>query len=277
MASAAAVVLPGGMWRNGIRERRAVFNPPTGYFEQRLLEIEEAEATGPARVTMILAEALARVGPEPADAELAASLCVADRQFLMLRLLQRVEADQVWLRPVCRDCGSAFDVGFKRSMLPVKEAGPGYPRTKVVVDGHALLLRVPTGRDQEGVSGAEDEDAAIRRVLASCLASPEGGAVPGDLLAGLEEEDMAAIDGVLDEMSPAVCQSLAASCPECGEPQIVPLNPYGWSEQAHGNLYEQVHELAFHYHWSEKDILALPTERRLMYLEYIDRQRGLYS
>ncbi len=42
-------------------------------------------------------------------------------------------------------------------------------------------------------------------------------------------------------------------------------------------LYEEVHLLALHYHWSEAEILALPRARRMNYADYIRRERRLWS
>jgi hypothetical protein len=40
-------------------------------------------------------------------------------------------------------------------------------------------------------------------------------------------------------------------------------------------LYDEVHTLAWHYHWSEAEILALPRVRRQLYLSRVDRARGM--
>jgi len=37
-------------------------------------------------------------------------------------------------------------------------------------------------------------------------------------------------------------------------------------------LYEEIHVIAMHYHWSEAQILALPCTRRQRYLALIARQ-----
>lgn len=34
-------------------------------------------------------------------------------------------------------------------------------------------------------------------------------------------------------------------------------------------LYSEIHFLAFHYHWSEKDILDLPLQKRRMYVNML--------
>jgi hypothetical protein len=33
-----------------------------------------------------------------------------------------------------------------------------------------------------------------------------------------------------------------------------------------GRLYEEVHHLAYHYHWAERDIMDLPRSKRRRYL-----------
>jgi hypothetical protein len=37
-------------------------------------------------------------------------------------------------------------------------------------------------------------------------------------------------------------------------------------------LFREVHRLAFHYHWREADILALPGEKRRRYLNLVDEE-----
>jgi hypothetical protein len=39
-------------------------------------------------------------------------------------------------------------------------------------------------------------------------------------------------------------------------------------------LYDEVHVLALHYHWAERDILALPAAKRQRYLGLLARQFG---
>jgi hypothetical protein len=34
-------------------------------------------------------------------------------------------------------------------------------------------------------------------------------------------------------------------------------------------LYRQVHYLAYHYHWSEHEILEMPRDKRLAYIEIL--------
>lgn len=39
-------------------------------------------------------------------------------------------------------------------------------------------------------------------------------------------------------------------------------------------LYEELHLIALHYHWSESDILRMTTSKRRRYLRLIERHAG---
>jgi len=43
-----------------------------------------------------------------------------------------------------------------------------------------------------------------------------------------------------------------------------------------GNIYTDIHTLAWYYHWGEEEILNMPRSRRQQYLALIDRARGLH-
>jgi hypothetical protein len=36
-----------------------------------------------------------------------------------------------------------------------------------------------------------------------------------------------------------------------------------------GGLFEEIHHLAYHYHWGEQEILAMPRSRRRQYLSIL--------
>ncbi len=42
-------------------------------------------------------------------------------------------------------------------------------------------------------------------------------------------------------------------------------------------LYSEVHFLAFHYHWSEKEILSMSRDRRKMYVELLKDEIERYN
>jgi len=70
--------------------------------------------------------------------------------------------------------------------------------------------------------------------------------------------------------------TLVARCPACRALLELDLDPFGLLARelrAGGErIFAEVHALAFHYHWSEDAILALPRPRRWKYLELLARE-----
>ena len=97
----------------------------------------------------------------------------------------------------------------------------------------------------------------------------------GELPEALSAGDLARIEAALDEVSPWVVTEVAGSCPACGATHPVALDPYVVMRGSASELYDEVHTLAWHYHWSEAEILALPRVRRQLYLSRVDRACGM--
>lgn len=276
MSKPVELTLPGGLERAGIVHRTVTLEPLNGYLEQAIAEDLGAAANLPAGVSGVLGYALRSVGGDDATAQTAAALCVADRQFLMLRLAQMSEGDRLWLQGACTGCGSPFDIGLNRSELPIKPAGDTYPFASVQLDGLRVVLRVPNGEDQAAIAELSDAD-ALQRLLERLVVSMEPASSGSALVAGLHGEDFERIESALEEVAPAVCVTVQTHCPECDKAQSVSLDPYRLNALDAKYLYREVHTVAFHYHWGEAEILSLPRDRRHRYLDYIDAERGLYS
>lgn len=266
------VVIPGGLSRNGCLERRARFRALTGKIEQTLIELEGG-LDRPHFVTAVLDSTLESIGAQPVKKGQATDLCVADRQYLMLRLGALLNGEQMWLKVDCLHCESLFDVEVQRCDLPVKAAGQGFPRVTVRVKNREIDVRVPTGADQEIIGEASDE-LAIQQLLKGCIRSVNGETPAEEFVHSLSEADVKAIDEALDEASPAVCDQLRVVCPECKRAQLVELDHYNLAGMNERAFYDEVHKLASHYHWSEASILGLPKARRRLYLDLINRSTG---
>jgi len=266
------VTLPGGLQQNGCIERQARFQPLTGRIEQALIE-SGMGLDRPGYVTAVLGSTLESIGKQPADDNLAADLCVADRQYLMLRLAAMFGGEQMWLKANCRYCDAPFDVNINRCDLPVKQAGQSYPMVELRLKDWTIVIRVPTGADQDKI-GELSEPQAIVQLLYNCIQSVNGEPPDREFINKLSESDIEAIDDALDEASPAVCNQLLVSCPECAREQHADLDHYVLTGMDKYFFYDEVHTLASHYHWSEAAILDLPQDRRHLYLELINRSAG---
>lgn len=276
MPDGAEIALPGGLAYDGVLHRTGILRELTGFVEQSIRLETEAAETRPAKVSRILGEALGSVGGQKADRTTAASLCVADRQYLMIRLAQMLEGDLFWLSAECRHCSAPFDIDVARSALPVQTAGPTFPYATAGVQGRQVKLRVPTGSDQESSCGLDGLQ-AVRSLLAACVVSIDPPTPVTAFVETLSAEDLDAVDAAFEEQSPAVCTKVITQCPECRMQQTVDLDPYSVAGASAQALYEEVHTLAYYYHWSEAEILELPRKRRHLYLRLIDQAHGRHS
>lgn len=267
------VTLPGGLPLNGCIERQVKFHTLTGRVEQALIEYEMgSDRSG--YVTAVLNSALDSIGNRSSDATHVADLCVADRQYLMLRLAAMLNGEQMWLKVNCSHCDALFDVETKRCDLPVKEAGQGYPLVTLQVKEWSIDARVPTGADQELILNLPEEQ-AMQHLLQSCIHSVNGETPNKKFINKLSESDIEAIDQALDDASPAVCDKLLVTCPECHREQYAELDHYDLSRMNSNFFYDEIHTLASHYHWSEASILDLPQTRRHLYLTLIQRSSSM--
>lgn len=279
-----AFVLPGGLPRDGELRRVACFVPITGALEERLRRIVSRAWSSPRKVTALLAE-VTRVARSEQELDAddhgsalgvqgARELCVGDRQFLMVQLGRRLGGEVTWLHPACVACERTFDVPLARGELPVKAAGPTFPFAEVATTSGAIRVRAPTGGDQERVAGLHLADAR-RALAAACLVASE--ATANEPEADFDESVVRAIEAALDEVSPDVGTLLELQCPDCGQLQRLRYDPYDVGIRKGEALFAEVNTLALHYHWSEAEILALPSERRQLYLRLVEKSLGLHS
>jgi hypothetical protein len=262
--------LPGGLVRDGELKREVRLREPDGELELLIGEASRRARSFQAGVSRVLAGVVEELDGAPLELAAAHELCVADRQFLMQRASQLLGLGHQWLTTSCLACAAPFEVEVDLDSLPVGDAGPGFPFAEVETARGALRLRVPNGADQIAIDGIQDRTEAERELLRRCV-------VEGELSSVLSDEDAARIDTALEAASPWVVTELAAQCPECKATRSVALDPYAVLQLSTRSIFDDVHTLALHYHWSERDILALPRERRQLYLARIDRARGLIS
>ena len=279
--------LPGGISNDGCLKRSFCFKPVTGQLELALKECatqasHHTALTHSEQVTNVLCEALEMLADEAVNRTRIKELCVGDRQFLMRRLAIHIDDALVWLATKCGACGESFDVSLRYSELPVKPAGAQFPTTVIKLDQGQFNVRVPNGLDQEFIAAIDNDDEATS-VLLSRIISLAGKAsnqtdetVEIDI-AGINKNQLALIEEVVELMAPEVATEVLATCPHCNTGNRVPVSPYSCMEQTGNNLYLEIHALAFNYHWSEHEILAMPRDRRHVYLGLIDRGHKLNS
>ena len=283
-------LLPGGLVdEQGAVHRQVELRSLSGHEELILANREGREVN--ALVTTLLSQCVRRLGDiNPVSEEEMRNLLVADRQYLFLKLREATFGDQVQATIVCPNpnCGNKVDIDFSIADIPIKilaDKGPCYqmrlsPEFGLVNDDGEtyteVVFRLPNGGDQEALAPLidEDESRAAQALLARCVQRFGPLENPGvQVIEQLAPQAKMEIEQQIELIAPALEPTMSGDCPECGAPFVIPFNlmKFFWSElkSSRDSLLREVHYLAFHYHWSEGEIMAMPREKRRMYIELL--------
>ena len=272
-------VLPGGYWdEGGTLHRDFELAPLTGRDEELLAQSGLAESAS--LVTAVLSRAVRRVGDvSPISEHVARQLLVADRQYLLMKLRRSTFGGIVRGSVFCpwRDCGERVSLQFQIDDLPVQEAGERAPYfTMTLSSGSDVDFRLPNGADQETVSPLvpRNEAEALSLLLARAIRRIGAKSSPApDDVAALSPIERSEIETEMERLSPRIELDFDTSCSECGRSFVVPFNLqqffFGELRTASDLLYREIHYLAYHYHWSEREIMEMPRDKRQKYIEVL--------
>ncbi len=281
-------LLPGGLVDGLVVHREAVLGPLSGR-EEELLAARPGVSSA-ARVTEVLARCVRRIGPVEATADVVRRLLVADRQLLLMTLRATTFGDRVEGTLACPwpHCGARMDLDFSLADVPVvpwREPAATYrieldeedaPEDDAGRRHRTLTFRLPNGEDQEALEDllADDPARALTGLLARCLLGTETGwDDTADLAARLSPRARLAVEREMEARAPRLDLDLDVTCPECGRASTVPFDVqdffFGELSTSRDLLYRQVHYLAYHYHWSEREILEMPRDKRRAYIEVL--------
>jgi hypothetical protein len=185
-------------------------------------------------------------------------------------------------------CGKQVDIDFSIQDIPIKESldkGPFYNMelsTKAAFKGDndkyykKITFRLPNGADQELVSPllAENEALALSMLLERCIQGIGPWKNPGkELINRLSPLARMEIEKRMAAAAPYVQLDMEANCPECGREFTLPFDLhhffFGELRTSIDLLYREVHYLAYHYHWSEGEIMEMSREKRHKYIEVL--------
>jgi hypothetical protein len=278
-------VLPGGYWDPaGVLHRDFELGVLTGREEELLAQARRSESAS--LVTMVLSRCVRRLGGiSPLPEDVTRQLLVADRQYLMLKLRQSTFGDVVRASVFCpwADCGKRVSLEFRIGDVPVEEAPEAAPVYRMTLSEDAAPLgnpeerqvtfRLPNGADQESVSPllAHNEAEALSRLLARSVQKIGPFAPPGDeRVAALSPMAREQIEAEMERVAPKVELTMDTTCSECGRDFALPFELerlfFGELRTDGDLLYRQVHYLAYHYHWGEGEIMAMPRNKRQTYI-----------
>jgi hypothetical protein len=281
-------LLPGGF----VDQRGTVHNE----IELRALTGREEELLGDSRrresaslVTALLGRCVERIGAlRPVGEDVARALLIADRQYALLKLREATFGDQVRASVPCPwpDCGKRVAISFSINDIPVEVAadkGPTYaatlsPEAMAGLDEpeRTVVFRLPNGGDQEVLSPllADNEPRALTELLGRCLLRIGRDTRPdAEAVARLSPRARLEIEAHMDRVAPHVDLLMDATCVECGREFSLPFDLqrffFGELRTSGDLLYREVHYLAFHYHWGEREIMEMTRERRRRYIDVL--------
>jgi uncharacterized protein DUF6760 len=280
-------MLPGGHWDSGgVLHREFELATLTGRDEELLAQADCRETAS--MVTAVLSHGVRRVGDiAPVTEDVARQLLVADRQYLLLKLRQLTFGAQVRADLFCpwTDCGRRVSLQFALDHVPVEEPPLRAPLHVLSLSPRAceedpeqceVSFRLPNGADQEDVSPllAHNEAEALSCLLARTVQRIGDHAPPGrERVAALSPLARAEIEAEMERLAPKIELDIDTGCPECGRSFVVPFDLqrlfFGDLRGDRDLLYRQVHYLAYHYHWSENEIMTMPRAKRHAYIDLL--------
>ena len=274
--------LPGGYVDDeGVTHREVELAPVTG-FEEELLDSIGPSARSAHALTALLTRCLRRIGKlAPVTAALVRDLLINDREFLMMKLRELTLGKHLKAMIVCRDpkCAQSMDIALNLDDLRtnVKPVDRRVFKFKVDEAGEtfALEFRLPTGADQEACAGlAADPESAINQLLARIvLRVNDNCSVDEQTIEALPSGVLKELERRIEELEPLLSIDLEAACVECGQSLVSHFDVTSFFldelQQNRRLLEREVHFIAWHYHWPEKEILSLTRRKRRRYIDLI--------
>jgi hypothetical protein len=167
-------------------------------------------------------------------------------------------------------CGRRIDIAFRLQDYLANHSPE--PPLRAIADSEpgwyhiaGARFRLVTIADQLAVEGLREPAVALAH---RCIE-------PGS---DWTDEVMRSVEGELERLAPNLAGRVSGCCPECGSGVDAIFDPrsYCISElRSHARfVFREVDLIARRYHWTERDILELPTIRRSTYADLARRPNG---
>lgn len=273
-----AVTLPTGFAAGKQWYRNARLRPLNGADEEVV-----SESAGPflpaERVTALLKSCLMHLGPKTSIVdEDVRSLSVGDRDALLLHLHRLTFGDRIHAILSCPQpsCKEKMDLELTIGDILVPPKEQAQESYEMVISknstAYKVKFRLPTGADQEEVAelALRDQGAASKLMLRRCIQAVEREGTKIRINDKLPAAVAEMLPKMMAELDPQAEVLLDMTCPTCRQHFVVnfDIGDYFFRELMNHprQLYREVHVLALHYHWSEREIMNMPRLKRQIYL-----------
>jgi hypothetical protein len=269
------VAIPRGFQDNGSWLRHPTLRQLTGHDEEYLLSIGNS-LPSVFRTTALLKRVITfnKALTESDTEEILRHLAIGDRIALMLQLRRLTFGDLLKCVITCPACKEAMSLDLSIDKLLQIEAPPPQTEYIINVEDFVFKLRPITGADQEALLIKNDPvqyKNPTEQLVRSCIVSSD----PALPHTSLTNDFLNIISSKLEEIDPMADLILDLSCPVCQHvfkaPFIVEDFIFHEISARQQQFEQEVHWMAFNYHWSENAILSLPIKKRKRYVELINR------
>jgi hypothetical protein len=209
---------------------------------------------------------LAAASPGASRAALA-DLSIGERDARLLQLRARVLGPRAEGFAECPRCAERIEFPLDTALEGRAPSRPSdvSARHKIEANGTTIRFRLPTSRDLAEVVTAPDSSQGMRRLVESCVFSPNASDLP--------DATIEAVSRAMLEADPQAEIILHLTCPACAHEWdlLFDIADFFWTEisvQAQ-RLLREIDVLARAYGWTEREILNLPAQRRQTYLELV--------
>jgi hypothetical protein len=207
------------------------------------------------------------------DAEALGRLPIGARDALLLDLRYALFGPRLQCIAACPACGELCEWSCGVDALRAEATAIGAETEGKWHDGGwDVRFRLLNGLDLAAANACADETAAAYLLRERCViaATHEGVDVAARDFPDAVAE---ALGAAMAKADPQAASTVALSCPACGEPWEADfdIGAFVWTEfdaWARRALAE-VHLLASHYGWSERDILTMSPARRAQYVAMV--------
>lgn len=277
----AEVTLPHGSWQGGTFHREARVR---GVEEGEDIETElSADLLPIERTTALLARCVTQfAGRTGAGAGTFRDLSMGDREALLLHVRRMTFGDGMDCVLSCPACGSRMDFQLNTEALIVAAAEHARQQheEEFPVDGLSFQVsfHVPTGGDVQDALGSAGgvPHEAVRSLVTRCVESVHRQSETREEVpaAGWPPDLIAQVSARLAELDPQAEIKLQLQCPACTHKFAAFFDTADFFfrelRERERQLYEEVHQLALFYHWSEADILRMTPRRRKLYIDLLN-------
>ncbi|MCL1976763.1 MAG: hypothetical protein FWG55_01430 [Candidatus Bathyarchaeota archaeon] len=257
----------GHAWINQVQIREL-----TGYDEQLIASTQNFFP--PFKTSLLLARVIKEFNNQPPTQQLdpletIRNLPVGDRIALILHLRKITFGPILHCTIQCPNCADNLSIDFPiDSILQPPQTNP-QTTYHLKLEDYSLQIRPITGADLENITLNQNTPNLQEKLLRYCILTSDP-PLPEILNTQLQEQ----LSTKLSEIDQQADLTLNINCHACNKTFQTPLDIEDFFFQEVTSrcrqLEREIHWIALHYHWTEKDILALPSSKRKRYVELIN-------